>query len=46
MGEEVGVPLAYDITNEKINCNLKQAKEMKRKKEKWENDINKITTAF
>ena len=41
-----GVPLVYDVRNEKINCNRKQAKEMKRKKEKCENKINKITTAF
>ena len=27
-----GVPLVYDVRNEKINCNRKQAKEMKRKK--------------
>ena len=36
--EEGGVPLVYDVTNEKINCNRKQAKEMTRKKEKHEND--------
>ena len=29
-----GVPLVHDVTNEKINCYRKQAKEMKRKKEK------------
>ena len=28
-----GVSLVYDVTNEKINCNRKQAKEMKLKKE-------------
>ena len=28
-----GVSLVYDVTNEKINCNRKQAKEMKSKKE-------------
>ena len=36
--EEGGVPLVYDVTNEKINCNRKQAKEMTRKKEKHKND--------
>ena len=36
-----GVPLVYDVRNEKINCNLKQGKEMKRKKEKCKGDINK-----
>ena len=40
MGERGGVPLVYDVTNEKIYCNRKQAKEMK-KKEKCENDTNK-----
>ena len=29
MGGEGGVPLVYDVINEKINCNRKQAKEMK-----------------
>ena len=32
-----GVSLVYDVTNEKINCNRKQAKEMTRKKEKHKN---------
>lgn len=36
-----GVPLVYDITKEKINCNGKQAKKMKRKKEKYKNDTNR-----
>ena len=36
-----GVPLVYDVTNKKINCNWKQAKEMKRKKEKCKNDTNR-----
>ena len=35
--EEGGTPLVYDVTNEKINCNQKQAKEMTRKKEKHKN---------
>ena len=30
--EEGGIPLVYDVKNEKINCNRKQAKEMTRKK--------------
>ena len=38
-----GVPLVYDVTNEKIKYNPKQAKDMKRK---CKNDIYKITTAF
>ena len=28
-GENEGVPLVYNVTNKKINCNRKQAKEMK-----------------
>ena len=32
MGEE-GVPLVYDVPNENLNCNRKEAKEMERKKE-------------
>ena len=31
-GEE-GVPLVYDVPNENLNCNRKEAKEMERKKE-------------
>ena len=40
MGEG-GVPLVYDVTNEKINCNQKQAKETKSKKGKCKNDTNR-----
>ena len=29
MGGAEGVPLGYHVTNEKINCNRKQVKEIK-----------------
>ena len=41
MGGRGGFPLVYDVTNEKTNCNRKQTKEMKRKKEKCKSDTNR-----
>ena len=36
-----GVPLIYDVTNKKINCNRKQLKEMKLKKRKCKSERNR-----
>ena len=41
MGWTGGVTLVYDVTNEENNCNRKQAKEIKRKNEKFKNDTNR-----
>ena len=36
-----GVPLVYDVTNEKINSNQKQSKEMKLNKGKYKNNTKR-----
>ena len=40
-GGRGGVPLIYDVTNKKINCNRKQLKEMKLKKRKCKSERNR-----
>ena len=37
-----GVPLVYEVANENTDCNRKEAKEMKRNKEKCKSDTGKM----